>query len=73
MEVALIENRLVRLVRRSDFGLGRNTNLIRASTHVTQVLGTRLGLSASIGQATTLYQVMTRGQESNPDRQGHDR
>ena len=30
------------------------------STHVTQVLGTRLGLSASIGQATTRSQVMAR-------------
>ena len=31
------------------------------TTHETQVLGTRLGLFASIGQATTRNQVMTRG------------
>ena len=29
-------------------------------THETQVLGTRLGLFASIGQSTTRTQVMTR-------------
>ena len=34
---------------------------IDKSTHETQVLGTHLGLSASIGQSTTRTQVMTRG------------
>ena len=36
-------------------------SFILTTTHVTQVLGTRLGLSASIGQATTRSQVMNRG------------
>ena len=30
------------------------------STHVSELLGTRLGLLASICQSTTRYQVMTR-------------